>query len=352
MFVYLGMFAYVAIGAVISSFRNLNLRSGVLWLTSIALIILIGFRWEVGADWNSYRMILHYSRISDAANVSLRSEPGYALLNWIAANQGWGIWFPNLICAIIFTYGLMVFCRQQPNPWLALVVAVPYLVIGVGMGFTRQSAAVGLIMLAMVELTRGNRTRVFVNIGLATLFHTSAIVLAPVFALTTAKRGLVSAIILSIFGIGLYFAFSERIGMRLTEYQTFRYIAGGAIPRILMNLVAAVIFLLGRHKFTISHVEIRLWTLLSLVTFLMLPLLYYVNSTTIVDRLGIFLVPLQIFVLARMPLVFGRRGRQNMTLLSAIILYSLAAELVWLNLGNEARSWLPYRNLLWEELFV
>jgi len=84
----------------------------------------------------------------------------------------------------------------------------------------------------------------------------------------------------------------------------------------------------------------------------MIPTLYFVSSTTIVDRVGIFLVPLQIFVLARAPLVFGHNRRQNIAILALIILYSLAAELVWLNFGNEAQSWLPYRNLLWEEVFA
>lgn len=351
MAVYVAMFAYVAIGAVINSFRKVSRRSGLLWVTAIILIILIGFRWNVGADWNAYRIILHYGRMWDVANVNVRSEPGYALLNWIAANAGWGIWFPDLICAMIFTYGLTIFCRDQPNPWLALVVAMPYLIIGVGMGFTRQSAAVGLIMVAMVQLTRGSLMRAFVSIGLATLFHTSAIVLAPIFALTTARRNLVAAALLGLFAIGLYFAFSERIALRMSEYQAVKYVAGGAIPRILMNVLAAVIFLFARRRFTASKEEMRLWTVFSLISFAMVPLLYYVTSTTILDRLGIFLVPLQIFVLARAPLVFSPTGRQNVAILLMIILYSLAAELVWLNLGNEARSWLPYRNLLWEKFF-
>lgn len=348
MLVYLGMFAYVSIGAIINSFRAAQLRQGQLWITAVILIVLVGFRWHVGADWTAYRTALEYAGFANP-NLNLRMEPGYAALNSLAAMQGWGIWFPNLVCATIFTYGLIVFCRHQPNPWLALVVAVPYLIIGVGMGYTRQSAAVGLTMLATVQLVRGARAEMFVSIGLATLFHTSAIVLAPLFALTIARRGFVTAVILAVFAVGLYFAFSQRIALRMSEYETFKYTAGGAIPRILMNVVAASIYLLYRRRFTVVSEELRIWTLFSLVSFLMLPLLYFVNSTTVVDRIGIFLIPLQVFVLARAPLVFGHKGRQNFAFLMAIIFYSLAAELVWLNLGNEARSWIPYRNLLWED---
>jgi hypothetical protein len=153
-----------------------------------------------------------------------------------------------------------------------------------------------------------------------------------------------------VFGIALYFAFSERIAMRMSEYQTIRYAAGGAIPRMLMNLFPAVIFLLSRRRFSVSAEELRLWTLFSLVVFMTIPMLFLVSSTTIVDRIGIYLAPLQIFVLARAPLVFGRNRRQNIFLVLMVILYSSAAEVVWLNFGTEAQSWIPYRNYLWEEL--
>jgi hypothetical protein len=278
-------------------------------------------------------------------------EPAYALLNSVAALQDWGIWFPNLICAVIFVYGLMVFCRQQPNPWLALVVAMPYLILGVGMGFTRQSAAVGLIMLATVQLTRGARVHMFMSIGLAALFHTSAIILAPLFALTVLRRNVVVSTVLVIFGIALYLVFSERIALRMSEYQAVRYVAGGAVPRILMNIVPAVIFLFFRHRFTYDKEEMRFWTIISLTAFLLVPMLYFVPSTTIVDRVGIFMVPLQLFVLSRVPLAFSHERQQNVAFVFAIILYSLAAELVWLNFGTEALSWIPYRNLLWEQLY-
>ena len=52
--------------------------------------------------------------------------------------------------AVPFTYGLFRICRQQPNPWLALVVATPFLIIVVGMGYTRQAAAMGFLMIGRI----------------------------------------------------------------------------------------------------------------------------------------------------------------------------------------------------------
>jgi len=348
MFVYLGIFAYFAIGASYSALRKREMGRGPLWVTAVLLVILIGFRWQVGADWNVYKILLQYSRIANGPHLNIGSEPGYSLLNSIAAMANWDLWFPDLICAIIFTYGLLAFCRQQPNPSLGLVVATPYLIICVAMGYTRQSAALGFVMLALSQFARGSQVRMFASLGLATTFHASAIVLPPLFGMAIVRRAAITGIILAIFGIALYFAFSERIALRLSDYESTLYVPTGAIPRMLMNIFAALIFIFWRRRFTSNPEELRLWTFISLATFLTIPLLYLVPSKTIVDRFGIYLAPLQIFVLARAPFVFGRNKRQNFLLVAAVILYSFAAEVVWLNFGTEARSWIPYRNFLWD----
>lgn len=351
MLIYFLLFGYFAVGAIVNGLREVAPRRAHLGIAAFILIILIGFRWHIGADWSTYRILLAFSRLGSMA-LNVRSEPAYALLNSIAAAQGWDIWFPNLICAIIFTYGLMVFAQQQPNPWLALVVALPYLIIGVGMGFTRQSAAVGLTMVAFVQLTQGKHVRMFFSVLVAAMFHASAIIIAPVLALANVKRAIVTAITLIVFAVALYFSFSERIAERMNEYTTYKYVAGGAIPRIIMNIVPATIFLLYRRRFSNRPDELRLWTLLSLLAFLTLPLMLFVSSSTIVDRVGIFIVPLQLFVLSRAPLVFGGTRQQNFGFLLVVIGYSLAVQAIWFSFGTEANSWIPYRNYLWETVFA
>lgn len=351
MFPYIGLFAYASIGAALNTSGGAGLRRGALWITGIILIVMIGFRWEVGADWLNYEHMLYYTRNGSYGSAIISPEPGYNLLNSIAAYADWGIWFPNLICAIIFVYGLLAFCREQPSPWLALVVAVPYLVIDVAMGYTRQGAAVGLVMLALGQFMRGSYVRMFVSLAFAATFHASAIVVAPLFALAIVTRPLFSVVILGFFGMALYFAFSDRVGHLMNLYQEYKITSAGAIPRILMNVFAAGVFLFWRRHFSENSEVRRLWTIFSLVALLALPMVFIVKSTTVVDRLVVFLVPLQMFVLSRLPLLFGDRRRQNVLLLSMVVVYSLAAELVWLNFGNEARHWIPYKNFLWESAF-
>jgi len=95
---------------------------------------MVGLRHEVGGDWETYLENLDLVRDESFDNLSLIRDPAYVLLNWISWRLGADIYGVNLACAGIFSYGLVVFCRDQPRPWLALCLSIPYLVIVVAMG--------------------------------------------------------------------------------------------------------------------------------------------------------------------------------------------------------------------------
>ena len=57
----------------------------------------------------------------------------------------------NFVCAIIFVTGLLIFCFHQPYKWLGILISTPYLINVVAMGATKQSAALGFIMISYVS---------------------------------------------------------------------------------------------------------------------------------------------------------------------------------------------------------
>lgn len=310
---------------------------------------MIGFRREVGGDWWTYLFILREVQNAEFFEAFERTEPAYAAINWIAARVGWSIWFPNLVCAAIFTWGLIALCRLQPNAWLALAVAVPYFVIGIGMGYTRQAAAIGLVMLAMTSYYRGQTLRMVAYVTLAATFHASALIMIPIFGLASVRQGAYSALLLIVAAVLLYYQLSGRLAGRFEIYSTQTFEAGGTIPRLAMNLIPAVIFLAFRRRFSTSDAEMRLWTIIALFAVISMVLIFFTETPVILDRLSLYMIPLQIFVLSRIPAVFGRGRQQNMFFLVLIVFYSLLLQVLWLNLGRWGHAWLPYRNYLWDE---
>lgn len=312
------------------------------------LIIMIGFRREVGYDWWNYLLIYNYIEGANFWSALQRTEPGYALLNWTASSIGVGIWFPNLICAIIFVWGLVTFCRQQPSPSLALVVALAYFVIVVGMGYTRQSAALGLVMVAIVQYERGATLRMMICLAFAVTFHTSAIVMAPVLAIASARRGFVPVLLISLIALLLAYQFMGYLLQIVSRYSAETFVSAGAMPRTLMNLVPALVFLMMPQRFTRNESELRLWSTIAAIALVSALALFAGISTTVVDRLGLYLIPLQIVIWSRLPTVLGSRTKPSMLAFMAVVAYSLAVQLVWLGYGHMRSGWIPYRNYLWD----
>lgn len=342
---YLILFAVFTIPAAAAAFRPYGAPRAKLYLAALILTIVIGLRREVGGDWYNYLDMLHRIRVMDFAHGLRSTEPGYALLNIIAAHAGWGVWFPNLVCAAIFTWGLVALARMQPNPLLAIAVAI-YVITLMGMGYTRQSAALGFVMLAIVQFLRGATVKTFVSLLLAATFHLSSVIVAPLIGLAVVRRGPVAIMLFVIVAIYMYLQLSGQIVEKLDVYTTGAYSAGGAAARLMVNAFPAIVFLSFRNRFSANREEIRLMTIFSVASVLLLFGLFYIVSTVILDRVAFYLTPLQLIVLSRIPYAFGGRTRPSMFLLTAVLVYSLALEIGWLTLGTWGSAWIPYRNYL------
>ena len=341
------LFGIFALAAATTDERERR-HGSILWFASgLFLALLIGLRRKVGGDWHAYERIFDHLRNVEFGSALLAADPAYSVLNIFAADLGLGVWAVNLVCAAIFTVGLLRFCRDQPNPMLALLVAIPYLVIVVAMGYTRQSAALGLVMLALSYQTRSDVVRVALCLALATTFHKSAIIVVPLMALATSRRRILTILLLVITaGITYWLFIASSLDRLVTNYVGARYSSSGAGIRIAMNLVPAALFLLFRNRFSPDRQERRLWAIFSIASFVALLMLYETPSSTAVDRLSLYLIPLQIVVLSRLPVAFVGRGAPDFALKAGVIAYSLAVQFVWLNYAENAPAWVPYHNYL------
>lgn len=347
---YLSLFGIFAVGAIIVAIKAPTRYRAIMVVSALVLAVMIGFRREVGSDWWNYLRIFELIDRDGLKLVLARgTEPGYVLLNWLATQLGWGIWFPNFVCAAILTWGIVAFSRQQSNPLLAIAIGVPYLVIGVGMAYTRQSAAVGLAMLAIVEYLRGRRLRMLVFLVVAATFHVSSVVMLPLLGIAAARRAVVTSMLALGAAVILYLQFSGRVAAKLDFYSAHTFGSTGAIPRLAMNVLPALLYLSFRQRFTKDPLAMRLWSIFALSAVALMLLLFFVDATVIADRVGIYLIPMQIFVLSNLPVAGGSVTRPSVLITSGVLAYSLTIQLAWMSFGSWGHAWLPYRNYLWSE---
>jgi hypothetical protein len=314
----------------------------------IFLTLMIGLRHEVGGDWMAYlEMLESYTNTAKADKFGFQ-DPAYVLLNLLATWTGFGVYLLNLISAAFFSWGLVVFCRSQNRPWLALAVAVPYLITVVAMGYTRQGAAIGIAMVAIVALGQGQTLRFMLWLALAALFHKSAIILVPMAVLANTKQRVFTIVWVAVTGIVLYaLLLQEVISFWAQGYIKSEYQSSGAAIRIAMNAMPAAIFLVFRKRFQLVPAQNSFWTWMAWSALLFIVLLKISPSSTAVDRVALYWIPLQLFVLSRLPSVLGEKGGNNTPWVCAVVAYSAAVHFVWLFFADTAFAWLPYQFYPW-----
>ena len=321
-------------------------------LIGIALTLFIGLRHEVGGDWFHYIPYLTRTQGLGLADVIAWGDIGFNLVNWLFSSQSWGIYGVNIVSAAIFSAGLVFFCQAQPRPWLALCIAIPYLVIVVAMGYNRQGVAIGLMMPGLVALGHGQLRRFVVFLAAAATFHSTSLVMLA-FALpampgrTRTMRFLRALLLLIVVAALVHTFLASRLEGFVGGYINVEYQSEGAAIRVAMNLLAGFLLLLRPHRFELTHQQLVLWRAIAFaalgcfVALLVLPF-----NTTAVDRIALYLIPLQLLVGSRLPST-QLLGFTPPQLLLGVLGFCLSVQFVWLNFATHASGWLPYSNVLW-----
>jgi hypothetical protein len=338
----------------------------ILWaMVGVLFILLIGLRYFVGTDFDNY-LIYYEQSIVEARDIftgetvinftlAYGNAPAYMFLNAVVQQLGiWGlhgIYVVNTFCATLFMIGLIKFCRKQPLPWVALTVAVPFMVCAVAMGYTRQAVALGFLMWGFSLLRPGNEYKYVALVLLGSSFHLSVIATLPFVAVTREK---IPKIIYSISGLILFYMFYY---LATLDYATsdrnvidnaaivFQYTATrdspGGYVRTYMNVLPVLVafFMWNKIKIISSDADLKLIKWISIATIMCLPALLY--SSTMTDRMGLYLMPIQI---ALWPRIIAAQKTQLLrsTWASSVLSFYCVVLYVFFHFANHTHYWLPY----------
>lgn len=346
MFVYWGIFGILATGAILNQQEGQRARFLFILLASLPIALMIGLRWRIGPDWGSYLDQFNYTKLYSLGQVTSHADPGYFTLNWLVHQIHAPFWVLNSICAIVFVSGLTAFCRRQPNPWLAFLVAFPYLVIVVAMSGNRQSLALGFLFFALNAFERQQLNRFLLLTVIAALFHGSVILMVPLCLFSYSRNGLQRAVLLIVAVALAYYFFQDVFSTYARRYSSEKIQSTGVAYRLAMNGLSAVIFLFFQRRFDFGEHERSLWRNISILTLGLVAFLIVVPSSTAIDRFLLYLFPLQFAVLSRLPtmLSHGRQSAGQLTIL--VIAYAAVVQLVFLEFGTFASYYIPYRSIL------
>ncbi len=319
-----------------------------------------GFRYEVGGDWSTYLNYYNFFNNLDLIdffqNTNLITHDiGYLLLNYIFSKLSLSVVAVNLISSLIFCFGLFTYCSLFERKYLALLTSFPYLYLVVSMGYTRQSIAIGLTLLAIEKLSKEKENWFLFILFISLLFHKSAIILLLIYFLSLfmSHNFFVAnkiKIFFSFFFIVVStFFLNDLIFEKFYHYFLTDYDSKGILPRItllLIGLFPALIFLIVNKNFNIKLRNFYFVSIFCVIFLFNLYILFPQNGDAAIDRLLLYFLFFNIFGLAVAPDLLNSIINSFFSTI-LIVLLNFLIIFVWLNYAIHSFAWLPYRNIFY-----
>lgn len=351
MTIYWIMFGFAAVMALFYPTQSRQRQTGtaqVIALTGFVILYtaVATLRYKIGGDWFPYLDMYDRARGGGLAAAMRQTEPLFGASIWLSTLIDTQVYLPNGLCALLLVVGIARVAATVREPWLAMVAAVPYLLIVVGMGYVRQAAAIGLICSALASLHRGRSVSVVVQLAFAVGFHATAVLVVPLFAYALANRNQLALVVL--FAVGalfMYFVLIPRFDI-YSNYVDTNFESGGALPRILLSFVPSVLLLGLRRNFVNRTRSRPVWIGFALLNCAALAAFFLLSASTAVDRIALYLSPIQLVVFGGIVDLLRASERQVFILRLGVIGLAAAVQTVWLVFSTYGSLWVPYTSIL------
>lgn len=311
------------------------------------LWLMVGLRFQVGSDWNSYVHMYNLREGKDVWSLLNDQEIGFRLLIFVASATGGGVVLINIVSAAIFSFGLFKFVMRCLEPFLALAIATPYLVIVVAMSATRQAIAIGLVLYLFATWEQRQTLSRILFILFSSLFHFSSIFLLVFVALgsriSPLARVLSGGLILLV-TLPLIVITSSRI-----DVYGQRYLGGaevtpeGALVHVALVAIPAVAYLMVRHRWRTRMGTSALLDNVAYAAAALLPATFIAPVPA--DRMSLYFWPIAMYVGSGWPSLIEKSAARNGYRI-LVVAACLSVLVGWFTFANHSRAYLPYKNYL------
>ncbi|WP_353955073.1 EpsG family protein [uncultured Prochlorococcus sp.] len=330
------------------------------FLTFLFLSFFIGFRNEIGCDWDGY--------FENFTSINTKSWNTLFIQNNIKhlGNQIYDIGYTLIIkilsykfnfhiiiffLSIFFTAPLFIFCRQLKRPYLALTISYPYFFVVVGMGLIRQSIAISFLMLCIIFISNKSFNKFLLFNIFSSLFHFSAIIFSSLLLIFVdsfeKKRSKIffTLIFGTILLVLTYFNYES------VFYKIFAYIknsnsyneAKSAIFIWIINFLPITIYLKNISKFKFNKFLKRIIIFFFIFEIFLFFLIIF--NTIFAYRFLLYCFPISIYILSFLPDADIVKIKSKYVTYSLVFLCFISLAF-WFQNAYHAYCWLPYKNII------
>ena len=318
-----------------------QLKKKALSLLFLYLVIFIGLRHQVGGDWITYENdFYNYIKEFNIYNFSYKRDFAYEFISYIVYNFNLSVHFVNLLCSFIFLYAIFSLGKEYNNYLIIILISFPYLITVGAMGYTKQSTAFALIVLAFLSLKKNCNIKFLFYATLAIFFHKSAIAIVGLLFISKLNLNIKYLSIFFILLLLSYFTLLFDKSRILSYLQSNSYKSEGVFIRIIINLIPSFIYIFYYKLLNFNLFEKKFILLNILCTFACL--FFAFNYSTFVDRFLFYFAIIQILVYPN----FIKLKNNSFNVRLIIIAFYFSLLIGWLVFSNHSIKWVPYQNLI------
>ncbi|MFT5891952.1 MAG: hypothetical protein ACI9Y7_002059 [Dokdonia sp.] len=318
----------------------------------------VGLRWQTGTDWETY--LLHFEEINSLSDVYYTItgfEQGYSFFILIV-KYFWNSYTAFLVIHALLYYVLVFSAFKKFSPYIFISLLVFYATSMGIMGSNRQLIALGICLFALrYVVANKNALNFFLLVGLAFMFHTSAILFIVYYFLNRdIKQSLLFTILIASFIIGktslpaVAFSFiGDNIGSMGASkvlYYTERYQEDSALYRLgILGLLKRLLFV-GLFVYNYKALTARLpyYKLIfnGYIVGLVIYLLFSSSILVLVNRGSLYFTVMETLLLSSQFLLLKNKHYQVNAL---ILLFIVTIFLFFQSIGGYDDLFLPYKGI-------
>ena len=365
------MSIYIFTLIVLLIFSFLELRTNLNAIQHKSMLIFVyalfvfqaGLRWQTGTDWDTY--LLHFEEINKLSDIyySITGfELGYSFFVFMIKSI-WNSYTAFLLTHALIYYALVFSAFKKLSPYLFISILVFYATNMGVLGANRQLIALGICLYALRYVVDRNAIKFFLLIGLAFLFHTTAIMfIVYYFLYRDIKKFWIFGILIVSFIIGktglpfLIFAFlGDNIGgmgSAKVLYYTERYQEDSELYRLgVMGLIKRLLFIglfIYNYKYLASRLSYYKLIFNGYFVGLIIYFLFSSSILVLVNRGSLYFSTMEVLLLAsQFIMIKNKHYKVNLLLL----LFIVTIFLLFQSIAAYDDLFIPYKGIFINEEF-
>jgi len=238
----------------------------------------------------------------------------------------------------------MKFSSEQKYPINSILISFPILILVIGFGFIQQSAAIGISLFSINYLYKNQLIKYSILILIAWLIHSSAIIMMifPL-VLINKKQRLIQVLLFCFLFYLIYESITSQIDHYIYGYLDKNRKSSGLLPRLSLGILASILFYSKFRSYSFSSInEKKVLKIFAISPLILLISLFFLSSTTAVDRILFYTFPIQIYTYSNIGTGVTKPYYNSFIL----FVINLFITVIWLLYSSHSYCWMNYDNLL------